>query len=402
VSPEEVLRTHAERDVPPMRLLADDVLVIARRRVRRGRIRMLAVAGVAAVLAIGGVVFAAPRLPDGGPPAVIPTRPVTPSPSTSRSVAPLSCRVAAIPAPPGLGQGQWMVYSIDPTGRHMVGGYQSAPSVTGLLVWKDGVPSRPVEAKEFSPHAVNRDGTAAGFIRKAGGRRSAALYRNGAVVQLPVPAGTTESAALAVNARGDAVGYAVIGDNERNVGLVWPVGGGVVELSADAGRTAQAAGVTDDGVVVGVTKSTDGNAQAAYRWGLDGGQGTPLAKGTAGSVAAVGGDWAVGEAPLTAPRDPDDLGPWHARWNVRTGTVEPLGLFTPFAVSASGTVLGRPTERSSGLHVWHDGGVTALPALSAARRSPLHAGMTGDGATIVAAMTDGDSRGQIDNTRWTC
>ncbi|MET7421097.1 hypothetical protein [Dactylosporangium sp. NPDC005555] len=397
MNPEEVLRSHAEREVPPVRLLADDVLVTARRRVRRGRIRL--VAGVAvAVALIAGVAFASPlRRPDGGPPAVTPTQPpVLPS----RSVAPLRCVAAAVPAPPGLSAGQWAVHAIDPTGRFMVGGYGSAQSVTGLVLWKDGVPSRPAAAAEFSPNAVNRDGTAVGSTRGAGGERRAARFRDGTVAQLPLPAGATSSDVFAVNARGDAVGYAMLGDS-GGVGLIWPAGGGFVEPSAGEGRTAQVAGVTDDGVVVGTARASDG-ATVAYRWSVDGGSGAPLAKGTAGSATTGGGDWAAGAAPLTRPRDPDELGPWHARWNLRTGAVEPLGLFTPYAVSAGGTVLGRATEHSSGLALWHDGGVTSLPLLDPARPAVWRAGITADGRTIVAGMVEGDKHDEFDNTRWTC
>ncbi|MEU0557591.1 hypothetical protein [Dactylosporangium sp. NPDC006015] len=392
MTPEEVLRSHAEREAPPVRLLADDVLASARRSVRRGRIRAAAAAGVVAALVIAGVVFGSTlRRPDGGPPAVTPTQPVAPT----RSAVPLTCTAAAVPAPPGLPAGQWAVYTVDPTGRYMVGGYASASSVTGLLVWKDGVPDRPAAATGFAPNAVNRDGTVAGATRTAGGERRAALFHDGAVVPLPLPPGATGSEALAVNARGDAAGYAVVGGGR--VGLVWPAGGGFVEPPAGAGRRAQVAGITDDGVAAGATVADD--ATVAYRWD---GDGTPLPKGAAGAVTAVGGEWAVGTAPLTRPHDPDELGPWHARWNLRTGAVEPLGLFTPLAVSAAGTVLGVPAERASGLALWQDGAVTVLPPLNPDRPWRWRAGITGDGTTVVASMVEGDRHDLYDNTRWTC
>lgn len=407
MSPEEVLRSYAGQDVAPTRMSAGEVLATARARVRRGRVRVVAVAGVATLLVLAGVAFALPsRPPDRGLPAVPPSG--SPSanatrmwpPAVTRSAPPLTCTPSALPELAGTTPDARAVMAVDPSGTWMVG-----TSSIGLLIWHDNKVSGPAAGRVFVPNAVNAAGIIGGFDVLAGKDRAAALFRDGKVTRLPQPPGTTHGEVRAIDAHGNAIGTAKIGAG-GDVALLWPAGGGMITLAAPPGMTERSvAGFGDGGTVIGSV--LDGNRTRPYRWNLDG-SGT-VSDGPIGSPSVVAGDWATGDGAVGADREhlqsagPSDAvgGGSHVRWNMRTGTADAMGQFQTGALTADGWALGVRDFQDFRPAVWRDGTVTTLPLRNPARNSMRYGGISADGRTIVATTRAGED-GPMDITRWDC
>ena len=82
------------------------------------------------------------------------------------------------------------------------------------------------------------------------------VWQEGVFTMLPLPDGATDSFAWDINDRGDIVGVA-IGDSTHAV--LWPAGGGVIDLgtlTGDGGSWAQ--GINNRGQVVGYSSGPDG------------------------------------------------------------------------------------------------------------------------------------------------
>src|SRR4029078_7587881 len=163
------------------------------------------------------------------------------------------------------------------------------------------------------------------------------VYRDGVLVPLPLPSGAVGGAAYAVNAEGDVVGTVVSALESFNA-VRWHTAGSVT-IVAEVGP-ATGLGLTDDGMAVGFTTTTD---QHGIRWRADATPITlPVPHGANSALAkAAAGDWAAGDATLPPTGSKDDLTAQAAvRWNLRTGAVKLIPGISGQYVSASGTIAG--------------------------------------------------------------
>jgi hypothetical protein len=410
VSPEEVLQLYAGQDVTPTRLTADAVLAGARARVRRGRVRAVAFAGVATVLVLAGVAFALPSRHDRS----LPTGPPSGSPSVSATrewppavkspAPPLTCTPSALPEMAGTTPEARAVSAIDPSGTWIVG-----TSRIGLLVWRDGKVSNPSAGRMFVPNAVNAAGVIAGFEVVGDKGRAAALFRDGRVTRLPQPPDTTRGEATAVDAHGNALGTVRSGTDGGYVSVLWPAGGGMITIAAPPGmNSGSGAALGDGGTVIGKVLDGD-NRSRLYRWNPDG-TGAVL-DGPVTEPSRVAGDWVTGGGMVGADRayheSPRPSGAVrhvyssHVRWNMRTGTADAMGEFQTIALTADGWAFGVRDFQDFRPAVWRDGTVTILPLRNPARDEIEFGGISADGRTIVAS-TRAVRDGPMDITRWSC
>lgn len=90
---------------------------------------------------------------------------------------------------------------------------------------------------------------------------------NGGMVALPALQGQRESFALAINARGDIVGFAVMASDNRTRAVVWPSTGGVVALAGLANNVATVAfDINDRGEIAGYSEANNGQRYRAVWW----------------------------------------------------------------------------------------------------------------------------------------
>ncbi|GAA3282528.1 hypothetical protein Dvina_14335 [Dactylosporangium vinaceum] len=421
------LRSYAAHDdVPPPRVLAEEVLATARRQVRGRRIRLAAAAGIGTALVVLGVAVALPH-PGAAP---LPAHP-SPSGSTrapSPTGPPLHCTAEPLPAPAGLTAAQRTARAIDPSGRYIAGTYTSGANTSGLLLWTDGKPSQPAAAKQFSAAAVNSRAVVAGKAPDADGRGQAAVFRDGKVTLLPRPVGATSSAALAINTNGDVVGR-ISGSTlptNTTLAILWPAGGGYELLPTGTKDLTpeSAVAIRDDGVILGTARRTGDvfSVPLPYLWNAGHtGRLLPMPRELteeAAGATAMAGRWAIGVAGnLQSPRPsiPPDVDGMrfstpqaYVRWNLDTGDFDELGTFSPTAVSTTGVMLGVSDMYHGTPATWRAGTVTPLPILDPSRAWLIDSGISADGTTAFGTLTPppppsiDDPLGPYDLVLWKC
>lgn len=109
---------------------------------------------------------------------------------------------------------------------------------------------------------MNDRGQIAGEVVGEGGVSRAFVYRAGGMVELPSLAGP--AGATAINARGDAVGWACTGLGYDHA-VLWPRRGGVVDLGDLGGGYSRATGIDARGAVVGENRTAAGEIHA-FLW----------------------------------------------------------------------------------------------------------------------------------------
>ncbi|WP_433054880.1 hypothetical protein [Dactylosporangium sp. CS-033363] len=367
------LRDYARTVSSASRLQAEGVLAHAKRAQRRRAV--LASTAAAAGVAVVAVAVALVVRPSGGPavPAVVP--------ASSAPVA-AGCSVDRLPLPAGVTSASTV--GADPSGRYVIGvrypSDDSTPAVS--ILWTDNRPA--LLPADFRAVAVNASGLVVGEHGRLEDRR-AAVIKDGAAIDLPLPAGGQFTDVTGVNARGEITGHTFLAGSAVR-GTVWPSVGVQPRLLQAGGKDTYAVGVTDDGTSVG----TIGEREKPYRWAADGtGKALPVPDGYRGGEArAVNGDWAIGTAStsrggadgkdeLTATEVP-------VRWNLRTGALAHGFQIAAEGVAADGTVLGRVGKDVPG--VWRDGTVVTLPMPPGAERGAAMAAV-GDGHTIIGWTT---------------
>jgi hypothetical protein len=328
-------------DPPVTHLQVDGVLASGRRRARvRRHARVGATAAAVAVLAAVPFALGALR----GQPAD-PFRPAAGAGGISDAAASAriaSCRSSALPMPAGVTSAG--ITGADPTGRYVVGSSndRAAAGETSLhaIVWDNARPQViPVTGDSVTAVAVNSAGVVAGQGDRADAAHTgfAWIFRDGAVTELAPPPGYASAVAEAINANDDVVGVATKAGGAVSVAVLWPGGGPAARVLA-APESAFAAGIADDGTVVGMLAGKHG----AYVWNANGaGHLLPDPDGLAGGGAlAIRGDWVVGfanvganaSAPAQGATPPRTVsgGDGSAggtllvnavRWNLRTGAV---------------------------------------------------------------------------------
>jgi uncharacterized membrane protein len=328
-------------DVPPPRLEVAQIVQLGRAQVRRRR--LLAVGGTAAVLAAVAAI-----------PAAVPLMPLVGGgqwPGSGPSLPVLDCDIAELPLPDEITEGvdgghpYAAAAAVDPTGRFVVGAVE-ADEPNWLIRWEDGNPTAisPLRGSAYAAD-VNADGVVVGYgWGDEPDNYYAWIYRDGDMLELPMPDGYVSAEAVAINAAGDVVGT-VRDDGYRASVVVWPaddldhpqVLAGPPDMEVTANE------ITDDGTVIGGVFTPTAH-DGGYLWAPDG-TGQPLP----GPVEAVDvtlwaarGGWAAGNALMSVPTSDDDPGELTVVWDLSAGTfrLHDLGtIATVSDVTAAGDVL---------------------------------------------------------------
>jgi len=181
--------------------------------------------------------------------------PFAPAAATAHAVsATATCRSTALPVPAGTTESS--VNGGDPTGRYLVGVGFRVGGADGLL-WVDGHLT-PVDQSPLSPYiqvqfnAVNDHATIVGNrMIDYSLQTEAFIYRGGRFTILPAPNPGDTTEAVAINSAGDVVGTAFGPTGPQPV--EWPAGrpGTVRVLPTPGDAGGFAAGIDQDGTVVG-------------------------------------------------------------------------------------------------------------------------------------------------------
>ncbi|MGW5049534.1 hypothetical protein [Actinokineospora sp. NPDC004072] len=289
-----------------------------------------------------------------------------------RPAAAAACawRVAELPAPSGYSHATATGHA----GAGLVVGTVWRTDHREGVVWRDGVPrllpNPPgTGAGSNYPAAVNAAGVITGRWAGTDGSHTAWRYRDGRYELLP-GRGTWVSVPTDINTAGDVVGFSrvFVGGAQVNT-LVWPVGGGMVDLGAaypvgvdDARRVALSTGqlVHPDGSALALA----GGTPSAYQDGrLVGYQGSA--------------------APYTI-----------VEWDLTGRIVRRIPDGVPSGVNAAGALVGVRGDGS--VAVWRDGGVEVVASPAPARSYLLD--ITDDNAIVSDYRVSGVTRSGI----WRC
>ncbi|MEV7623608.1 hypothetical protein [Actinoplanes sp. NPDC089786] len=363
---DEIFAPLRERPVPPLDVDLGRAMATGRRRVRVRR--TVAVAGTAAftTLAVAVGVMAGTR--------------EKPAPPSLGAPPGLSCRVSALPLPPGETQGGAL--AVDPSGRYAVGavaGSEETGEQGKALLWDNGR-LRVLDVPGFAPTplAVSSTGVVVGGVTRDH-RLHAWAYVGGKVVNL---ADDGEGAtANGVNGRGDMVGV-VNRPGDISHAVMWPAGRPEAVHSLSAPGVAGATAISEAGVVVGFADSRP------YVWDSAFKAGRPLpalSGGSEGGVLGLAGGWVVG---TSGPGDRPVV------WNLARDRVEPVTAIKPAAVTTTGTLVGTsaaagsaPPYRDASILV--GGKARELPHLTERRDTDEAAGVSADGRVIVGRQATG-------------
>ncbi|GAA2626107.1 hypothetical protein GCM10010399_66950 [Dactylosporangium fulvum] len=378
-----------EEPVPDTRLRAADIVASGRRRARRRRAATVSIAAAVVVVMAVGVAAATSRRQ----PQPQPAQP-TPTPATTCTVTPL----------PDTDNVNSTVVVLDPAGTYAAAGTNSG---TGVVLWeKFGKVTHVSGGAVFFVQAVNTAGVVVGSGRPDVDN-VAYKVQDGAVIELPLPSGAVGAQAYGINTYGDIVGEAVLPGNKTRA-VLWRHADPLHPqlLATPSGRQSTARKIGDDGRIVG---TLDDGAEP-YLWKADGtGVTLPTPPGQPGGIAVhITGDWADGpiDYQATTVVDPSSgrrvrtSAPHWARWNLATGTVEPvdvLDISGGAGITSDGRVL---LNRGFGPALWSPDGMLMLPKPTGFGSVQL-TGMSADGKTFVGtAMTSSSSRTELQ--RWDC
>jgi hypothetical protein len=369
-----------------------------RRRARRrwyasAGMTVAAVAAVAVAPAAVSTALSRPNKSTGVPFATAPASvpPPTPTP-TSR----LPCPVSVLPVPAGIGD-HVEATAVDPTGRYVGGNGVKGQDFIPIL-WTDGKARiLPVPAESGEVSAVNRNGVVVGLASSGAADNWIFRYDNGKVTRLNGPPGYGNLYPVpAINSAGDVVVNAEpVGEagGANSIALLWKAG------TTTAHRlplppAANVFGIEDDGTLIGTVYGTDGVADAAYTWDLQGhGRKLPMPAGLRASGYAIGGEWATGSVFAGNSGRP-------VRWNLRTGAlVNVSGDGVGNAVNASGWVVVDARTRASAVF----DGTRQVPLATVGPGTVNWVNDVSD-TNLVVGMTSGDVRPEtsIQPATWQC
>lgn len=312
---------------------------------------------------------------------------------------PTTCEVSALSAPNGATGSA--VNAGDRSGRYLVGNdYVNGIYPRSALLWDDrelhvlDVPGNYPEAT-----AVNGSGVAVGFSSTetaSGDGYVPWVYRDGEASVLP---GVEEGLARDVNDRGDIVGDSTARGPWRP--MLWPAGSDtVVELPVppEVSSGLYAAGVAEDGTVVGVTHDASvKRPDRIFAW-PPGGTAEPVELQAPGDDLNSYGMVAVRGSKVAAKAYDDRHSNRPERsviWDL-DAPGEPVAVsdevVQPHAVNEVGWVAGGGPALASVEH-----GVLRLSGVARGAATAVSA----DGRTV-GGNSRGDSIGQIDAVTWTC
>lgn len=270
----------------------------------------------------------------------------------------------------------------DPSGRYVIGTEPrgEAPWTPRSVLWIDRRPHELAASQaglaDFWLADVNSSGTVVGVRESTESPypRDAFVYRHGRIAMLPALRPGDDTYAVAVNARGDIVGYSVdpqrSGDPYR--GIVWPAGHPnrprelVVPGREGAGVNSTGMDIDDDGTVMASLYSG-----GTYVWPP---RGDPYPLSVYGVALRHG--WVAGV-------EWDGMTPVTVRLDLRTGRSEQLatGEYSPISVNSRGTI------GAAGAMLHRDGrtvplGFGGLPAVTADTGQAAGSYLTGDRAVV--------------------
>lgn len=296
--------------VPPPRLDLDQIVQAGRAQVRRRR--YLTASGVTATML--AVAVAVPvttqawRTGGGGGPDRLPGAPPA-----------LECTVTELPLPDELAeQGlelAWAeVVTVDPTGRYVVtspgvqsvvpGPERNLAAHSVLIRWDGRAPTVLPTGTDATAVDVNANGVVVGHDQDGEQDLYHGWVYDRTLVRLPAPEGYRSVLVAGINQAGDVVGSAYRGPEDPTAVVLWPAADRDRPriLDSPGGRGVGAAGITDQGSVLGVFEDEEGGV---YRWDAAGaGSELPLLDGaSSGWIGQVAGGWAVGEVELPVPAD---------------------------------------------------------------------------------------------------
>ena len=156
-----------------------------------------------------------------------------------------------------------IVFDINDHGA-VIGGSNATTAARGFLRTAAGAlrelaPLPGVAGQGSRARALNDRGDVVGAANGGAGLRAVVWRGGGPALQLGALPGRATSEAIAVNARGDIVGYSSDATGARRATL-WSTGGAIVDLGAlPGGEFSQALGINNAGHIVGTSMSSLGS-----------------------------------------------------------------------------------------------------------------------------------------------
>ncbi|TDB81671.1 hypothetical protein [Micromonospora sp. KC721] len=244
-----------------------------------------------------------------------------------------ACNLISLPFPADAYRGE--ADAVDPTGRFVAGTglrIEEDGNQLLLLVWDRGRLTTIESSLAGSVADVNARGVVVGNGAITGRSRPWA-YRNGTLELLPAPPGYVM--AEAINKAGDIVGFVQEVDTGRTSPLRWPAARPGTYEMLDAPADAAAAGITQDGTIVGY--AGEFGAWTSWVRRPDGRVETLTVPGARWTqVHTAQGHWAIGLVDLGGQSSV------RVRWDLRNGSWSriPDKLAWVTDVNARGTVIG--------------------------------------------------------------
>jgi uncharacterized membrane protein len=364
--------------------------VVADGRRRRRRMAVAGTAGVVAVTVVavgGGVAVVGSPGPSGDRnPAVAGSPPggaTVPSVPAAAAAVPVGCTINRLPVPAGQPP-KSVVTGGDPSGRYLLGrSYPDSSNSHQVLIWDNGRPRTvPMPGDDQGLNDINSAGVAVGESYQRSDGPTAWLYRDATLTSLP----GRDATAMGINERGMITGS--VGDKPA----MWSSAGAAPTMLKlpGPGWTGYAAGIDEDGTIVGDVQSGPAANLVGYFWHPDG-SGEQLPAPLAGGkpvgfhiAAAIRNGWVAGWAALDIRTG---RGLFATRWNLRAGTVEPAGLDGPAqAVNRDGWIVGSTRNWGATAVLLAGGRTIRLPTLGGTEDN-LPSTISDDGTTI-AGQTD--------------
>lgn len=322
--------------------------MIRDQRSRRTATRAAVVVGVT-LLAAPAAVQVATASPDAAPPT--------------------SCEIERLPEPSGAHEST--VAGADPAGRYMVGRDYNPEqfSVRQALIWdNDSGTVQPVDipGRADQLKAVNSSGVAVGWSFEGSSSYATPWeYRDGELSRL---AGIESGNPMAINERGDIVGYQETGTS-RVEPVIWRAGSAKAEfLPMPAGvHSASAQDLADDGTVIGLD-STNVLSRVIV-WPTDGAPYfLPLPKNENGTIGFPGTIRIAGDTVAASiyTDDTNDYDRWSVRWDlsdVGEATVISDDVHFIEDTTEQGWVAGWTSEERGAWFASSGGGDVRLPGL---------------------------------------
>lgn len=367
--------------VPSSRVTVDQAVQTGRRNERR---RRAAAAGTVVAVIAAVTVGAKVLLPEGQPGNVAASSSPSASPSPSPTKPKPMWTAALLPIPAGTKYA--VATAVDPTGRYIAGNGMGT-----ALLWDNGslkeLPSLGDGFDQLTVTGINASGTVIGIaenLRPDVEDSKAWVYQNGVMSVLARPKVDVRYQAIAINARGDILGWAqhsgVLLWNAADPGTVRRVPG--LDSASGLGDDGTIGGNTGDGDHPGIIDPAGKSHRVAELPGRPGGK-----------IFAINGDWAAGWVPgdtrsnLVA-----------ARWNLRTGELKsyPELAQAAYMVSATGAFVSARAVFGAPVFVIPEGQFIDLPALLASEASEVEQLGPG-GARLQVSGISADARVLVGN-----